>query len=421
MTQLQTWIDQLESNTNQPSLKAEFQVVTPMFIGDGAQSASSIRPPSIKGALRFWWRALNWSRCLQESGSETKALNQLHDEEAEIFGLAAKQDNAGKQQGGQGVFTLKVTQQTESLKDWSPSAGTQYLLGQGLWHFKDKLLRTAIKADSTFSIELRFNDQRLSNFTDAEQIRNSLDDALLAFCLLGGLGSRARKGLGSVSATELKGSRWTLPDSIDSYKETLQQLFKSATVAATLPPFTALSAMSRLDLSCTGKSAGELLEYVGSEMQLYRSWGRAGKVNHQPAEQNFPDDHHQALMATQGKQPQEPPQRAIFGLPHNYFFSSTKGKVDIHIKKDAAGERRASPLLIHIHRLPNGTFIATHLLLPAVFLPGSNPKLEYNNNSRQSFILPVRDMNWQVITELMDRFSDRVTVLEANLQGANTL
>jgi hypothetical protein len=42
------------------TLQATYRIVTPMFIGDAEQKATDLRPPSIKGALRFWWRALNW-------------------------------------------------------------------------------------------------------------------------------------------------------------------------------------------------------------------------------------------------------------------------------------------------------------------------------------------------------------------------
>ncbi|WP_373691017.1 RAMP superfamily CRISPR-associated protein [Endozoicomonas sp. ONNA2] len=33
-----------------------------MFLGDARSDAwtEKIRPSSLKGALRFWWRALNW-------------------------------------------------------------------------------------------------------------------------------------------------------------------------------------------------------------------------------------------------------------------------------------------------------------------------------------------------------------------------
>ncbi len=41
-------------------ITARYRITTPMFIGDAAQQASGISPAAVKGALRFWWRALNW-------------------------------------------------------------------------------------------------------------------------------------------------------------------------------------------------------------------------------------------------------------------------------------------------------------------------------------------------------------------------
>lgn len=425
MTQLQTWIDQLNSTAEKSHLKAEFQVITPMFMGDGEQKAGSIRPPAIKGALRFWWRALNWNRCFEQAGTQIAALNQLHLEEAAIFGLAAKQSSTGAQLGGQGVFSLKVTQKSELLKHWSPGGGTQYLLGQGLWNYSDKLLREAIATGSRFTVELAINPARLEKASaslalDASSVANSIDDALLAFSLLGGLGSRSRKGLGAISVTELHGSRWTVPTSAEAYKQILQQLLEPATSSSYLPPFSAFSAQSRLDFSCIGSNATALLEDVGEEMQMYRSWGQAGEVNGKKAEQNFTEDHDQALNASRGDKPNKSPKRAVFGLPHNYFFSSTRGKVDIHVKKGAAGERRASPLWIHPHTFADGSCVLVQLLLPAVFLPGDNPMLEYKSG-RNNFTLPVAEIDWGVITRFMDRFNSKETVLTTNLQGAQSL
>lgn len=41
-------------------ITATYRIVTPMFVGDANQQATEISPQSVKGALRFWWRALNW-------------------------------------------------------------------------------------------------------------------------------------------------------------------------------------------------------------------------------------------------------------------------------------------------------------------------------------------------------------------------
>ncbi len=52
-------------------INATYRIVTPMFIGNAEQKADSVRPPAIKGALRFWWRALNWGRWLRIGGADT--------------------------------------------------------------------------------------------------------------------------------------------------------------------------------------------------------------------------------------------------------------------------------------------------------------------------------------------------------------
>jgi len=107
-------------------LTATYHIVTPMFIGNGEQKADSVRPPSIKGALRFWWRALNWGKCLSEGGTESEALKHLHQQESALFGSAA--DEAGS---GQGRFLLRVSQQPrialETVWPQNNNTGSSYL------------------------------------------------------------------------------------------------------------------------------------------------------------------------------------------------------------------------------------------------------------------------------------------------------
>ena len=56
------------------TLKCE--VITPMFLTGADGTTPELRPPSIKGALRFWWRALNGHLPLEE----------LKKREGKIFG-----------------------------------------------------------------------------------------------------------------------------------------------------------------------------------------------------------------------------------------------------------------------------------------------------------------------------------------------
>ena len=60
-------------------LQLTCEVVTPLFCAGADQQRPEIRPPSIRGAMRFWWRALHGAAV----GNDIKALQQ---QESAVFG-----------------------------------------------------------------------------------------------------------------------------------------------------------------------------------------------------------------------------------------------------------------------------------------------------------------------------------------------
>jgi len=320
MTQLQKWIDQLDQTNEKLSLKAEFQVVTPMFIGDGEQKADSIRPPAIKGALRFWWRALNWSRCLQQAGNETSALKQLHDEEAMLFGLAAKLDAQGNQEGGQGLFTLKVQQPAgfKTINDWPKDGNSPCgFLGFGLWKTNKDPQREAIPEDVIFKINLSFKSK-----VSVEQ-KQQLRDALAVFGLLGGLGSRARRGFGSIALTRLDDASYQFKNK-DEYIKALKQH---------LPNLDADSAKDWHKAPVTCWSSKSALVYYGQDNLARKAL----------------DILNTTYKEIRGGMQQS--QKARFGLP---------------LAKFDPKNRRSSPFIMHIHPIGQ-EFVALTSILPAAF------------------------------------------------------
>ena len=378
-------------------IEAEFTIVTPMFIGDANQMAHDVRPPSLKGALRFWWRALNWGRMLvAEKGDMAKALVSLHNREAKLFGLAANDKT-----GGQGVFLITLKQAVKDAdQGFQNMSGAQlYLLGQGLGSFRDgnHTTRSAL-ISGTFSASLLFRP----GTNDEDQ--HSVAETLFAFGLLGGLGSRARHGMGSVSLTGWQGGEFSVPQTAADYGKAIKGLLPH--LPETLPPFTAFSRQSRIDISAENDNPLTLLTTVGSELQMYRSFGKDGKVAGKPAERNFTSDHDLVQSATNGERISSAPVRSVFGLPHNYFFSSTKGKADINYAPGGSDARRASPLLLHIHRFPDGKCLAVHTLMPATFLPeAAQIRVKAKTNSQVSFT-----PDWQVLHTFLDRFKTKETL-----------
>lgn len=352
------------------TIKATYRIVTPMFIGGANQDPSDgIRPPSFKGALRFWWRALHWGKFYQNNNHDEKAaLKALHKKESELFGSAVKD---GK--GGQGAFLLSI--QHGKLKqenkdkvhpEFKKYTAARYL-GYGLMEAfsstrtgkqAGQLVRACVNEGQHFNVLLKFRGD----------VDDSVVNTLKLMGLVGGLGSRSRKGLGSIALQSLKASDdgemwediWDAPETVVTYKEEVLSLLQNlATEGGEMPPFSAISSKSDVSILVSGSEPIKVLDTYGTAMMMYRSWGRNGKVLGQPREENFKDDHDWSKgLMEKGFHPQ----RVIFGLPHNY------GKYEGQHVEAEKHKRRSSPLFFHVHPVAN-QFVGVAILMPAQFLP----------------------------------------------------
>lgn len=380
-------------------IKATFRIVTPMFLGGADQSPSDgIRPPSVKGALRFWWRALNWGRFRQQTESYFEALGLLHKEEVRLFGAAAKQVD-GKDAGGQGCFMLRVSSEPltcsnkgEIHRQFSAdSAPAARYLGYGLMVAFDskisnkkggQLERGCLNENQEFTVTLAFR----------KEIEASVREAVLAFGLMGSLGSRARHGLGSVALLSLETDEmelWRAPNNADDYASEIRQLLLPGTLSHSEPPFSAFWRDSRVEHLLTASDCYGVLNDFGKAMLMYRSWGKGGEVLKVLSEKRFKDDHDwfRNAKAFTKEHPNFHPVRVTFGLPHNY------GQKDYHVTP-SQHERRASPLLYHVHSIDK-KFIGIAIYLPCQFLP-EGEQINANGDN-----VPA-NINWSVITDFLD-------------------
>jgi CRISPR-associated protein Cmr1 len=348
-------------------IEAKFHIVTPLFMFGSDKFKAELRVPSIKGVLRFWWRALALGRM--------SSISKVREEEARIFG------SAGNDVGQAKVYLkLKLPEDVVQYKDpilkyadGEPVGPGARYLGYGLVEAvpskrrntkEGQLLRSCLKypLEGVLSLLIR-------NGTRSEDIKG-IESAVIAMGLFGGLGSRSRKGYGSFNLVELKLGEeilYRMPRDADDLMLKIGSFFKEYNIMAHsgLPPYTAYSDLTRIDIVDKSTDPLRLLNSVGEAMQMYRSWGRGGKVNGKVAERNFKDDHDLALEAIKTRVDTHP-RRVAFGLPHNYYFSSYKEKVDV---KPARLERRASPLFIHIQELANKQYAAVTTIMPSDFLP----------------------------------------------------
>lgn len=394
------------------TIRATYRVTTPMFLG-GADQQAELRLPSFKGALRFWWRALAWDRC--------QDVKKLQREEATLFG--SSDEDVGQSKALMRIISTNaeptVCCPPEQLMDGNCEVGegARYL-GYGVMeafasHKKGtkaaQLTRSCLLAPFSFTVELLFK----AGVSDEQ--RNQVRRALQLLGLLGGLGSKSRKGYGSLTMTSLVikqrrddvGSEdWKPPESPQEFVERLSELLGSnqiragnadASVFDDLPEWTAFSPASRilvLPPHDRDQTPLALLDRVGREMVRYRSWGRNGKVlGNQPREENFKKDHD--LMKTHSSSRTTHPERIVFGLPQNYGNQSYQ-RVGPH---GAGLDRRASPLIVHIHQSEDRSHpIAVCTLLPSRFLPGEPPLIDVGGKSAE-----LEPHLWEPIEKFFDR------------------
>ncbi len=166
------------------------EVQTPMFLGSAIKGDVEIRPPAIKGLLRFWWRAMNGHLDIRS----------LRQKEAQIFGSAAEHSNKS---------SFDVVSNEPINKS---SIAVQTLFKE--YDISDFDLRKNRGSDRGlaylfYSIDLGENKKRnfilpgqTSTFsiTLTSYSRETLDKVSRVFVvasLCGALGTRSRRGLGN--------------------------------------------------------------------------------------------------------------------------------------------------------------------------------------------------------------------------------
>ena len=325
------------------TIEAKFRIVTPMFIGGAEQTPTDgIRPPSLKGALRFWWRALNWGRIRQSGMNDYSALKKLHHEEAQLFGSAAANKDTEEtpqpgtvvknNNGGQGQFLLRLQQQPKryNINDWPQNNTDAGYMAYGILESGDRARdnyqphRTGLNEKQEFTVELVFCPR--ASPEDIAQITDTLD--IFGWC--GGLGSRSQRGMGSVSLVSLNKIDHLLTQA--EYEQRMAKVLEKF-ASVSMPLFTAFSSEARFRLLVSPRNnAISAIEAAG---------------------QAFKD--HRSLLRGRVKIP--------FGLP---------------LQNADDKNRRASPLFFHVQALKDNQFIGTVLYLPAVPFHHVHPNVNYN-------------------------------------------
>lgn len=381
-------------------LEATFDVTTPIFSArspdDSREGRVELRPASIKGVLRFWWRALAWQAFadhLKAGGDDDmpRVMQAIHRAEGWLFGAA-----------GRTVSRVRILPPEVLAADY-PSSFTDCVsqfpyLGYGLGRIDgrngvpSKPARVPLKV-SSFAMPVLVDDRRREGGgVSQDEAGIALDlvpKAIKAWGLLGGIGAKARRGFGSLSLRTLREGENILFAAndgltLEQYEEHVRSVLPVERDSDLRPPYSAFSSGAGVTVCIAHDSAKKVLLEAGYAMQHYRIYGfrlkdrqghhlwvpkalRPGATSltaNQAAgdglpawQRSFEDDHDRFY----GSDRPACPRRAVFGLPHNY--PKRNRYVIGALGNGNRINRRASPLSLHVHRLRGNVFVLVAVLL----------------------------------------------------------
>ena len=170
-------------------LRVQLEVVTPILGGSQQTRAIDdvdvVRAPSVRGHLRFWWRALYAPRYA--------SADALYQRESALWGRAATED------GGRSAVEIRVSVEgTPGAPDTSDIDLQQTPGAYALWPARAEKRQGQVvrppaprrKPGTKFQLTLKVAGAD----KDEAEVRN----ALRAWILFGGYGGRTRRGLGSL-------------------------------------------------------------------------------------------------------------------------------------------------------------------------------------------------------------------------------
>lgn len=343
----------------------EIETVTPMFLSGADQSDVELRPQSVKGLLRYWYRALL-------GGIGITKIDNLKELESNLWGK--------EEQGSSVAIRIKHIDKTKkdvaSLGLGGGKPGTTYMF------FSAKMnKRPYIDAGTTFSIEIS------SNRDNAKRYLSLTACALWCWINLGAIGTRSRRGGGDLKIIKVSENKEVcIPEVKTDFSDTGQYIeYISQGLTFCLNRVAELNGLKKSTIS--GQVYFPLINPDYFEIYIAdRSWNNWQSAMEDVGQKfmNFrrkkePDYSNVKNYIT--KNSRFPTvERAYFGFPITFRYNSLGGK---SANVEGCGvERRASPLWFKFIKLTQNSYTVGFIVSKDEFLPaGEGLKIKRNSGT----------------------------------------
>lgn len=285
----------------------DFQFVTPAFLG-GANQQAELRMPSVRGALRWWSRAMEYPV-------------------EDVFGTVSKQAPKNSTQAPAQASSV-VLRDLSSYPLKTETASVEKITGDKydyfLWPFS-KNARQFLPANTRCKFQITTRRQA------------ELDERVLkTFLLLGSLGARSRRAYGSIWPinVEIDGKQWKIPTTIEEFRQELQKNVSLRSYCVIL------------QISEPQKTAEKAIQQCEKFLKTFRC---GSKRSGTPSKWGKND--HDVIFSPEKQEVFRP----ILGLPLVQTYSSSHRKLTTSIPNtDTDIDRLASPLHFKIIPLREG-------------------------------------------------------------------
>lgn len=350
------------------SVSFDVKLITPLFMGGEDKNSSALRSASVKGLMRYWWRAI------KSSDDIHAILNQ----EVDIFGgqvkLTDKKINAQRSSFNLTVEPLAGCDEAENFKYSLLGMGAKYLFYS--FNLGDNKKRKYIPNEATYKINLSGRRE--------EKLKEAIA-ALWCMIYLGGSGSRARRGAGNMIAENVTVGGIGIEDkkyfdsltsffiprqlqSPDQVKQWYENCYRGLGISGMhekfehLPEYPYLK-NARLLIFKASHSWQEALNLLGGKFQSYRTGRGEGHPEKEP-------DRTMVKQFLRGGIAPDHIRRTAFGMPLNF------GSV---VLQPEHSSRCASPVIIKVVE-SNGRYFPLLLLMAGEHPMHGSKKQKINNS-----------------------------------------
>ncbi|MGQ0794199.1 MAG: type III-B CRISPR module RAMP protein Cmr1 [Deltaproteobacteria bacterium] len=354
----------------------ELEVVTPLFLGD-ADGKPELRPPSIRGAMRFWFRAMMGGVLFSKYKDEELIKKLAEKDEELIKKLAEKEAEIWGTTEASSKVTVLVSSRFNSdrdSKDFRPNQkekGLRYL-GYGLGEKGRE--RRYIPQGTKFRVDLVFRRA-------TEDEKKLIVQSFWLLINLGNLGSRSRKGFGGLKVAENMTEYETNFKNCSNAKELkeyiqsepgaiLEHFSKFVGINVSQPkeepPFSMIFPKFQdfwpyVVVNQTKPQSTEALNWIGEHLRNFREDKEKGEFKRSSFSYYVTKDYDDVkkFLTSDKSTGLNAPKGSIFGLPHQFQFQSMGKKVMITGQEH---DRRASPLHIKIFQCGKDFIPFVHIM-----------------------------------------------------------